>query len=373
MIRLIAVFAALLAATVLLSQEQSLLDYVPKDVDGFVCFNAKGLLSHPKIKEYIDSPAETDKEFIEFKKTLSDNGVDIYNALSSGVIYFRMKSQGGGPGAAGGILKTSINEALLKSMLEKDEGTKGKLKSSLVNGKTVYSVASPKPPVPGMPPLGGGNSPAGEAEIFFSYAAADIVVVSDKKEEVVKTVSAKDSPKVAANTKLMGLCSKIDKKSMLWGVCQYNPPEKKKEAQNPAGGMQQDMLPVDSISGGSLAVNFTGEKKDTVSACLKLSCKEKEKAQMLAMQMQGLVMIMLPTVTQGNPQLETDLNKAISFKNDENDIVVNLELTNALIDMIKKTASEPRTGPRPTGLDREGKATPPAQGEKAPADEPVGK
>ncbi len=362
MIKHLAVFATMFIATALFSQDQSLLNYVPKDVDGFICVNVQNVMSHPKLKEFIDSPKEGDTDFIELKKLLTDNGVDIYKAISNGVIYFRIKGQNGG------IIKTTVNENLLKTLLEKNEKTKGKLNKSVVKGKTIYSMGDKKPEAAKgdadgdedtAAPMGPGK------ETFFAYAAPDILVISDKKDEISKMLSMQDGEKVAGNAKLMNLSSKIDKASTIWGVCEYNPPDRNK-GQDDQADMSKQMLPIDNICGGSIAVNLTGEKKDAISMNLKLNCLEKMKAQMLTVQLQALVMMAIPNISQGNAQLGEDLTKAIKFANDENDIVINLELTSSLMEQIQKASENMGRMQGPGQAPDEGEEAAPAAAPAAP-------
>ena len=353
MIRILATVVAMFIASALFSQDVSLLNYVPKDVDGFVYVNVQDVLNHPKMKEFLDSPKASDEDFNEMKKTFSDNGVDFFKAFTSAVIYFRIK--GGDNGAA---VKTSVKENVLKTILEKSEQTKGKLKTSVVKGQTVYSIENMMnaDQQQGAPMLAG-------KETFFAYAASDIIVVSDKKDEIIRITSMQDGDKVAGNLKLMNLGSKIDKASTLWGVCEYNAPEKK----NDPSDMSQQMLPIDNICGGSVAVMLTGEKKDSVSTNLRLNCREKTKAQMLTVQLQAMVMMAIPSMSQGNAQLGEDLTKAIKFTNEENDIVINLELTPSIMEQLQR-ASENMGKAQPVEAedadDKAADAAPDAKAEK---------
>ncbi len=338
MIKFIVVFVSMLLSTVLFSQDASLLNYVPKDIDGFVYLNVQDMLNHPKVREFIDSSdkKKEQEEFNEFKKDLESNGVDLYKAFSAGVIYFRMK------GESGGAVKTSINENLLKAILEKSEKTKGKLKKYAHKGRTIYSIENQKAGSASLQAGDTSDEPAAKNpanETYFSYASPDIIVVSNVKEEIYKMTAMQDSSKVSGNTKLMNFSSKIDKTSTAWGVFEYNAPEKK----TPQDGASPDfsqMLPFDNITGGSFAVMFSGEKKDSVNTNIRISCREKAKAQMLTMQLQAMVMMAIPNMSRGNMQLTEELTKAFKFTNEENDIAISFEFTPSIQEQLKKAAEE---------------------------------
>ena len=336
--KFIFVFVSMLLPTVIFSQDSSLLNYVPKDIDGFVYVNVQDILNHPKVREFIDSSdkKKEQEEFNEFKKDLESNGVDLYKALSAGVVYFRIK------GASGGAVKTSINESLMKTIIEKSDKTKGKLKTYVHKGRTIYSIENQKA---GAKALQSGDTsdtatvkdPANET--YFSYATPDVIIISNAKEEIYKMTAIQDSSKVSGNIKLMNFSSKIDKASTAWGVFEYNAPEKKNTQEGASPDLSQ-MLPYDNITGGSFSVALTGEKKDSVNTNIRISCREKAKAQMLTMQLQSMVMMAIPNMSRGNMQLTEELTKAFKFANEENDIAISFEFTQSIQEQLKKAAEE---------------------------------
>jgi hypothetical protein len=336
MMKVLAIFVSMLFSAVLFAQDASLLNYVPKDVDGFVYVNLQDILKNPKVKEMMDSSANKkgQEDFNELKKDLESNGVDIFTAFTAGVVYFRLK------GASGGAVKTSINENIMIGIVEKLGKTKDKLKKYAHKGKTIYSIEGQKA-TPFQAP-DNSNAPAATDsanETFFSYVSPDVVVISNVKDEIYKMMAMQDSSKVSGNIKLMNFSSKIDKASTAWGVFEYNAPEKK----NPNGDAAPDfsqMLPYDNITGGSFAVMFSGEKKDSVNANIRLSCREKAKAQMLTVQIQAMVMMAIPNMARGNTQLSEELTKAFKFVNEENDISISFEFTPSIQEQIKKATEE---------------------------------
>ena len=338
MIKVIVVFVSMLISAVLFSQDASLLNFVPKDVDGFVYVNIQDMLNHPKVREFMDSSDKKkgQEDFDELKKDLESNGVDIYKAFSAGVVYFRIK------GASGGAVKTSINEGLMKTIIEKSEKTKGKLKTYVHKGRTIYSIENQKA---GSKALKSDDTsdtatlkdPANET--YFSYASPDVIVVSSMKDEIYKMTAMQDSSKVSGNIKLMNFSSKIDKASTAWGAFEYNAPEKKNTQEGASPDLSQ-MLPYDNITGGSFSVALTGEKKDSVNTNIRISCREKAKAQMLTMQLQAMVMMAIPNMSRGNMQLTEELTKAFKFTNEENDIAISFEFTPSIQEQLKKAAEE---------------------------------
>jgi hypothetical protein len=181
-------------AVSLFAQDAGLVKYVPGDVDGFGNINIKELASNPKFKNFVET--NQDPQFKQFNDSLKLNGIDIYNAFSSGVIYFNSKNKKGGA-----ILKTSINENTFNSMLANNKNNESrKVNKTLVNGKTVYSVDN-----------GGKKS-------SFVYLKPDIIGVSELPGDVAALASMTDKKSVESNARLMDYAAKVNKNSMIWFV-----------------------------------------------------------------------------------------------------------------------------------------------------------
>ncbi len=289
------------------AQGNELLGYVPANVDGFASINMKELSSHPKIKEMLDK--NEDKEFNKFKEDLKASGIDIYNTCTTGVVFMNVNTK-----KAGAIFKTSVNEETFNKVIQ-SRIQDGSMTKSVCEGKNVYTLAK------------------GTDKTSIVYLKPDIVGVSDLPEDAVKLGSLSPADSVTSNTKLMDLASKADKDSPMWAVFVTNiPPPKGK--QDP----MQQMIPFDNIQGGIVNLKFTGDAKDTANLNIRLNCKEKTKAQILTIQLQAMVLAIIPNIAQGNQQLSEQFMKAMKFTNEENDIVISAEITPALQEELKKFA-----------------------------------
>ena len=152
--------AAFIFAAGLFAQDAELIKYVPGDVDGFGQVNIKEIAANPKFKDFVET--NQDPKFNQFKDSLKLNGIDIYNAFSSGVFYFNSKSK-----KSGAVLKTSISEKTFNAMLENNKNKEGRqVNKTNANGKTVYSVDD-----------GGRKS-------SFVYLKPDVIGISALPEDV---------------------------------------------------------------------------------------------------------------------------------------------------------------------------------------------
>ncbi|MFA6292393.1 MAG: hypothetical protein WC637_11455 [Victivallales bacterium] len=311
--------AAFMFASALFGQDTGLIKYVPGDVDGFGLVNIRELAASPKFKDFVET--SQDPKFNEFKENLKLSGIDIYNAFSSGVFFFNSKSKKGGA-----VLKTSISETAFNSMLANNKGNEGKkVSKTVVNGKTVYSIDN-----------------AGKKSSFV-YLKPDLIACSELPEDVTALASVTEKDSAASNAKLMDYSGKINKNSMMSivfdakdsfsGMSQKQNQEGKKSNK----GMNQ-LFPVDNIQGGFMSLNLTGPGKDNLNIDTHINCKDKGKAQLLAIQLQAMVMTYIPMISQGNNQLNDALMDAIKFSNEGHDIIIKADISPALQEQLKKSA-----------------------------------
>jgi hypothetical protein len=309
-------------ATGLLAQDTGLIKYVPGDVDGFGQVNIKEFAANPKFRDFVET--NQDPKFNQFKDNLKLNGIDIYNAFSCGVFYFNSKSK-----KSGAVLKTSINESAFNSMLANNKNNEGRqVNKTVANGKTVYSIDN-----------------AGKKSSFI-YLNPDIIGISELPEDVAALASMTEKSSAASNAKLMDYSAKTNKNSIIWAVFDAKDSFAGTHQDNPKGnkGMQQ-LFPIDNIRGGFMNLNLTGQNKDNLNIDAHINCKDKNKAQMLTMLFQPMVMSYISVIAQGNNQLNDALMDAIKFSNEGNDIVVKADISSALQEQLKTSALNASSNP----------------------------
>lgn len=323
---IIIIIAVILFATGLTAQDSGLIKYVPGDVDGFGHVNLKEFSSNPRFKDFVEK--NQDPKFNQFKDNLKLNGIDIYNAFSSGLFYFNSKSKKGGA-----ILKTSITENTFNSMLANNMNNNGKVNKTSANGKTVYSVDN-----------GGRKS-------SFVYLKPDIIGVSELPEDVSALASMTEKESATSNVKLMDYTAKANKNSMIWFVYDAKDSFTGMRQKNAEGnkGMQQ-LFPIDNIQGGFMNLNLAGQNKDNINIDTHINCRDKNKAQMLAMWIQPMLMSYISVISQGNSQLNDALLDAIKFSNEGHDIIIKADINPALQEQMKKSTLDFSANPFQTQL-----------------------
>ena len=169
-------------------------------------------------------------------------------------------------------------------------------------------------------------------------------------DDVAALASITEKTSASANPKLMEYASKINRNSFLWLVFDAKDALSGfSQKQNPDGkeakkGMQQ-LFPIDNIQGGFLSFNLTGQNKENLNIEAHVTCKEKSKAQLLAIQLQAMVLTYIPVIAQDNKQLNDALSDAVKFSNEGNDIVVKLDFSSELQDQLKNSVTNAIANP----------------------------
>ena len=94
-----------------------------------------------------------------------------------------------------------------------------------------------------------------------------------------------------------------------------------------------------------MGLNLTGQNRENLNIDAHISCKDKSKAQLLAIQLQAMVMTYIPMVSQGNSQLNDALQDAIKFSSEGNDIVIKADISSALQEQFKKSVLSASSNP----------------------------
>ncbi len=323
-----------LNAGLLYSGDDLLNNYVPKDADGIVSANIKNALEYPILKELIESPeATTNLDLINLKNKFKANGLELFESFSSALFYFRIEEKNGA-----GILRTTMKEAIMKNILESPEFSKWNFKSATEEGTTIYSIS---------PNIDGGNISLiplpfafmphfnfTNTTLFFSYGSPDILLVSKDKALVLEMLKYGKKPE--KNIKLDYISSKLDKDATLWGALSIKNEKNTQEADEDSQGLAQQFFPIDNIRSASWVLKIEGEKKDSLSANLNLSCKDAFKAQMFSQMLQLLSASSIANLHKHDQILSSEIMNSLKIENVETDIVIKFMFTSSIQDKLKK-------------------------------------
>lgn len=299
---------------------KELLKYVPENVDGIISINLREAINHQKIKEYLEGK-NADVKLAEFKNTLDNHGINIYNAVSSGLLFFSITEKSGSA-----LIKTSIEEETFKKLI-KDESQKNEkpFNTELVDGKTLYSFTEDESD-------SAGNMPKTS---FASYITHDVIAFSQNRDEIINLFSKEKEGNVK-NNRLERQAGMIDTESLIWGI--FSMPAKQEKKGYPAMPLQKGevlMNPFDSITGGNFYVKLMGKDKKDVKLNFSLECERQENAHVLSMQMNAFIMLLCSQVFQNAPLLGNQVINTVKFNVENKSVTMSANISEGFQEQIK--------------------------------------
>lgn len=314
------IFLVSIFVSVSLIADKELLKYVPESADGIISINLREAINHQKIKEYLEGK-NADVKLIEFKNTLDNHGIDIYNAVSSGLLFFSITEKSGSA-----LIKTSIEEETFKKLI-KDESQKNEkpFNTELVDGKTLYSFTEDESD-------SAGNIPKTS---FASYISHDVIAFSQNRDEIINLFPREKKGNVK-NNRLEQQADRIDTESLIWGM--FDMPVKQEKKRNTVMPLQNTevlMNPFDSIAGGNFYVKLMGKDKKDIKLNFCLECGKQENAQMLSMQMNAFIMLLCSQVFQNAPLLGNTVVNAIKLNVENRNVTISANISEELQEKIR--------------------------------------
>lgn len=340
----------------------SLLEMVPKDIDGCLWLDLSRLLSHPMVAEQLEKQKDQG-DLRHFRELFARHDLDLYKAFPSAMVFGRQ--QGGGAM----LLETTVPEALFRQMFEEENPL---VAVEQMDGFTVY-------------PLGAN----GDGKKAATMYVRDNVMISAENTDVLRAYqeSIKTGGTFAANPALSGYRHRVSPAATAWAVF-INP--QADQPDDPRQQLQDQMLGM--VKGGSLALHLGTKAEATAEATvtdgegnkelqaddlrlvLRLACKDAQGAAFGALSMNGLLMVGIGQAFAGNPELGTEMSQLLQLRPQQQDIVLDATFTGEIIARLK-TALEKHGQSTGEGLSAGGEppapgdgAPPPAQESPAPSD-----
>jgi hypothetical protein len=329
----------------------SLLEMVPKDIDGCVWLDLSQLLAQPMIAEQIEK--QKDKgELRHFRELFARHDLDLFKSFTSMVVF----GKSNGKGAM--LLETTVPEDRFRTMFEEENPL---VAVEQVDGLTVYPM--------------GANGSGKKASAM--YVRKDVMLSAANPDDLRTYQDAiKTGGTFAANSALSGYQRRVGPTAAAWAVF-INP--QADQPVNPQQQPQPNQL-FGMIKGGSLAVHIGASpgnaavdevnplQKDDLRLVLRLACKDAQGAAFGALSMNGMLMVGIGQAFAGDPELGTEMSKLLQLRPQQQDIVLDATFTNDLIARLK-AAIEKRTQSTDGGLSAGGQPPAPGGGDAPPAQE----
>lgn len=316
-----------------LRADTSLIDMVPKDIDGCLWLNLKQIVAHPLVAEQLGKQEDKDG-MRHFRDLFARHGLDLYQSFPEGVIF------GNRDGNGALLLQTTVGEEKFRTMFEEDPlNVVGQL-----NGQAIYPYAAKEG-------RGGGVT---------MYLRPDVIVSAKDADALTAYRESVKGGTLASHPALSGYRRRIAPGADAWAVF-VNP-------QPPQGETPQQSM-FGMVKGGSLALHLGSQadatKKDDLRLILRLACKDAQGAAFGALSMNGMLMVGIGQAFAGDPELGTEMSKLLQLRPEQQDIVLDATFTGSLMSRLQK-ALESRFSRGAEGLSAGGEtptSTPTADGD----------
>jgi len=293
-----------------------LLNYIPANIDGVVSIKIKQIMDVPIFKEKRSTDPKLKEQWTEFESELKKYGLTVNDMPTQAVIFFSKDKN-----LNGAVIKTSLSEAKFVEILKKAAADRPNLYTTRkLNGKTVY-VMNEKLLQESNKSLKDSGTPA------LTFIAADIAIVSEDKvlDSVINSIKGNTA---TVNT-LMKKSTSVNHDALIWLV--FNNKDAGKTQQP---GQRPDMM--DGITGVGLSLDFTGAKKRDLGLDAMVSCRDKNAAAGLSMQLQGLIMMGSAMAFKDNPQLGGEIGQAIKIKPNGKSVSIKISVPETLGTKLQK-------------------------------------
>jgi hypothetical protein len=332
----------------------SLLEMVPKNIDGCLWLDLSQIMAHPIVAEQLEK--QQDQEGLRhFRELFARHDLDLYKAFPSAMIF------GSRDGGGAMLLETKVPEAQFRTMFEEENPLNV---VEQLDGRTVYPFTGTE-----------GKGRKGAA----MYLRQDVMISAESTDALrAYQESLKAGGTFAENPALSSYRRRVSPAATVWAVFINPQPQQPDQPQQP----QNQMLSM--VKGGSLALHL-GRKPDasTVEAAttdggtavdevkalqendlrliIRLACKDSQGAAFGALSMNGLLMVGIGQAFASDPELGTEMSKLLQLRPQQQDIVLDAVFTGDMITRLKAAMEKLGKGQQ-AGLSAGGDS-PPAPGD----------
>ncbi|MCP3968406.1 MAG: hypothetical protein GY718_19010 [Lentisphaerae bacterium] len=317
----------LLCLTVsLASFASSLIKYVPSSAQAIVHIKPLELLNSPFAVQLREQDPQLKENWQKLQSDLNKLGLQIKDLPTEALIFFKTDKS-----LLGFIGKGHLSEQKMVKLIESRKQTDNQpaYKISDIEGHRVYTY----------------QSNAGSfKDAALTYLTPDTFIVTPGKymKATLQGMNKGLAPDLTTALKT------VKKDSLVWLAVENN-----FAAQDPKAVVNSFIKPVKTISA---SLNLQGKAQRDLAFNSDIICTDNQSAANLAMQLNGITMLMIPQGFSKNPQLANKLAHSIKIAPEKNSIKVGVVLQettlNELINYKRKaqtgenTASKPEPRPR---------------------------
>lgn len=298
---------------------------LPKNTALLVSFDVQRFMKLPLIESMKKTDPEFQSGWTEMEQKLAAQNIKMDDVASSAVV-FALED-----GASGMLVRTAVPEDKFEALLKSEAFGKPPYKVEQSGSKRLFVFSAPENSAASLPGLDVIQANPllnkyAKGNTVLSYVKPGTVLISDYEnaKNLITLMGASLGPKDS----LLSRKSSLGQNPVAWLV--FDKAQKAEANKN-----APVMSPMASISGGALALDFTGKDSEDCALNALVDFKDAQSASMLSMQAQGLMMMLSGSAFQGDPQLGMDLVSAIKIQNQDKQVKVSLLLSKDLQTRLK--------------------------------------
>jgi predicted transcriptional regulator len=282
----IAIVTVVALSSIVVSAGTKLVNFVPAGAEGILSVNVSRVLDLPLLKELRKENQDFQMQWLQFEQGLKNLGLSVKDLPTEAMFFFRADKS-----MSGAVVRTPLNEKNFVALLNRDKSGKKSYSVETVAGKKVYVLKGKQ-----------GNNPAAVDKVAISFLAPDVAVVAEKPQMNVVLSGISKS----ANKALRSNAAKVNREALAWMVF-----KQKAQATPVQPGVPNPLSSVDTVG---LSLDLTGKNQKDIDLNAEIVCKDANSASMMAMQAQGMLMMLTANAFQKNPALGNEIGKAIKIK-----------------------------------------------------------
>ncbi len=288
---------------------EDLINFVPADTEGLISVDAERLVNLPHLKDLRKENAEFNANWAKFESELDNYGLKTSDLPSRIMVFFKVDA---GTQNAGILALTKIPEAKLVELLKTNKD-KLAYAEKTISGRKAYVIS---------------KKAQNTDSVVITYLKTNLVLIcdEDKAEQFCKAVGK------TKNEKLIAADKKADQKAL---INIFFVKDVKPAPADP--GMPPN--PMESIKSAVIALDLVGKEQKDINLKADLDCADTNGAAQMAMQLKTFVMIMGMQMAQ-DPALSKSVTEAIKIDQKDNNIKIDISVSESLLNKIKAAAEE---------------------------------
>lgn len=306
-----------LSAIILSATNNPLIRFVPAKTDALIFFNVSSMIANESFMKHINSTPENQAEWNLLEQRLKTFGLKPSDAVKNMAVFVYSRER------AAAALNTGISESKLNELISKgffNDNKSTAITREKIGGRNAYTLKldrSKTSAIPGAAQLDNGK------DMAFSYLDKTHVLIAEK-DELLPLMASLTKANMAGSSQGLSKLKEVNTSAIAWIV--FDMPEINKQDQQ-----QNGMLTAfaEKITCGGASIDLAGDNGDLLINGF-LRCKDQQFAQMLAQQLQFMIMMGCGQAFKNDPATGMEISNAISITPAKSDVKIKMSIDRQL-------------------------------------------